>query len=385
MRSLKSGLVVIALSGLFGTVAVVGCSAEGTGGVLAVENDPTAPAPTGGSKLPPRGEDPTPGVSDGGKTDGGKKDGGPKAEAGVDAGPPPPVAGAACSTPNAIVKKPCGACGTTETVCLDDGKDAGTGTWSPYSLTCVDEIPGGCVPGSTAEEACGNCGTVKKTCTQFCEYSTTACQGEPKDSCVPGTVGFTTAGCVELQTYRNRTCGDACTWGNFSATCEGPTNANKLTISDAVNGTVAGTYLLSAAKMGSKVTGSCPTASVSSTTDHPYEIVEVKNATAQTAKVSAWLTGTPAIDTVMNAYATNLAPETAAALKACTVGVNDFCPSTLPCGADDDWSGLTGSQTIVIPPGQVVLIRFASYYPKSSASYVTTGNATLTVRTDVLQ
>ena len=33
MRSLKSGLLAIALSGLCGTVAVIGCSADGAGGI----------------------------------------------------------------------------------------------------------------------------------------------------------------------------------------------------------------------------------------------------------------------------------------------------------------------------------------------------------------
>jgi hypothetical protein len=137
--------------------------------------------------------------------------------------------------------------------------------------------------------------------------------------------------------------------------------------------------------VGPRVTGSCPGGTVSSTVDHPYEIVEIKNATAQTAKVSAWLMGTPAIDTVMWAYASNLPPQNDTQRAACSVGVNDFCPSTLPCSTDDAWSGLTGTNQIVIAPGQVALVQFSSYYPVSSASYVTTGAATLTVRTDVLQ
>jgi len=376
MRSLKSGLFAIAFSGVLGTVAVVGCSADGGGADIEENVAPTEPA-SSGSTLPPKGEPVDP--PDAGK-DAGKKDSGPKAEAGVDAGPPPPVEGTACPTLNTITQKNCGACGKAETVCLDDG--TGKGKWSPYG-GCTNELAGGCIPGTSVQEDCGNCGKVTKTCTQYCAYTSGSCTGQPANSCPPASVEYTNAGCA-AQSYRERTCAAACTWGNYTAGCAAPNNANKLTISGTVAGTAAGTFTLSASKMGPKVSGGCP-GSVSSTKDHPYEIVEIKNNTTKTATVSAWLSGTPAIDTVMWAYNTNLPPQDDTARKACKWGVNDFCPSSLPCTTDDDWSGLTGAtQSLVIPPGQVVLVQFAAYYPNSSATYVTTGAATLTVRTDVL-
>ena len=377
MRSLKSGLFAIAFTGLVGAAAVVGCSASGGDTGLGIDTPATDPTPGTGSMLPPRGMDPT-GDTDSGH-DAGHKDAS-KAETSVDAGPPPPVEGAACPTLNALGSKPCGACGTASTVCLPG--DAGTGVWSPYGA-CTGELAGGCVPGTVTMDDCGNCGKVTKTCTKYCAYSTSACMGQPANSCAPGSIDYTNAGCA-AQSYHNRSCGTTCTWGNYSMTCDAPINANKVTISATLTGTVVNTYTLSASKVGPRVTGSCPAATVSADTDYPYEIVEVKNATAQTAKVSAWLTGAASIDTVMAAYNTNLPPTTSAQLGACTWGVNDFCPSSLPCTTDDNWSGLTGTQQLVIPPGQVVLVRFQAYYGLSSAGSVNTGAATFTVRTDAL-
>lgn len=383
MRSLKSGLFAIALSGLFGTVAVIGCSASGGDDGIGTGELPTEPTADPPAVLPPPSAPVTGDMDSGTKADANKKDAAPKPEAGVDAGPPPPVEGTACTTLNEIGKKNCGACGKAETVCL-----AGpTGNkWSAYG-SCNNELVGGCVPGTTATVDCGNCGKQVKTCTQYCAYSAGACTGVPANSCVPTSIDYSTAGCTTAQTYRNRVCGATCQYGNYSATCDAPVNANKLTISLTAGTTpasnVSGNYTLSAAKVGYKVTGGCP-GSVSATADFPYEVVEVKNPSATlTAKVSAWNSGTPAIDNVMAAYYTNLAPQTSAQVGACSVGVNDFCPSSLPCTSDDNWAGLTGTQQITIPPGQVVLIRFQSYYAVGGGS-VSTGAATLTVRTDSL-
>jgi hypothetical protein len=383
MRSLKSSLFAIALSGLFGTAAVVGCSASGGDSGIGTEGEPTDPmmmdpGSSGGSKLPPPSKDDGSHMDAGG-TDSGKKDSGPKPEAGVDAGPPPPVEGTPCPTLNAIGSKKCGACGTSETVCLDDG--SGKGKWSMYGA-CNNELAGGCVPGTVTVEDCGNCGKVTKTCTQYCAYSSSACTGQPMNNCAPGDVDYTNAGCP-AQSYHNRTCGAACTWSNFSPTCDAPNNANKMTI-PAVGVTINQTFQLTAAKVGPRVTGSCPGATVTGT-DYPYEIVEIKNADAtKTAKVSVWNDGAPSIDALIVAYNTNLPPTTSTQLAACTWGVNDFCPSTLPCSAHDDWGGLTGTQQLVIPPGQVVLVRFGAYYGLSSAGETNTGPAPFYVRTDSL-
>jgi hypothetical protein len=379
MRSLKSGLFAIALSSVLGTIAVVGCSADGGGYTPEEQTSPTDPG-SSGSVVPPRGDDEED-PPDSGKADAAKKDSGPKPEAGVDAGPPPPVAGTTCTTLNAIAQKKCGACGKQETVCLDEG---GTKKWSVYGA-CQNELAGGCVPGTMVQEDCGNCGKVTKTCTQYCAYTSGTCMGQPVSSCAPGTTEYISAGCPTAQTYRNRACGAACTWGGVSATCEAPNNPNKLTISGTLNGIVTGNYTFAATKMGPRITGGCPGASVSTTVDHPYEIVEVKNATAQTAKIDAWLSGPTAIDTVMAAYATNLPPQNDTERKACKFGVNDYCPSSLPCTSQDEFSGLTGTQQIIIPPGQVVLVWFGSYYPKSSTTEVTTGAVTLSLKTAVLQ
>ena len=383
MRSLKSGLFAIAFAGLAGTIAVVGCSADG-GGTGVEDTDAAADPGSSGSVVPPKGDDPTP--PDGGK-DAGKKDSGPKPEAGVDAGPPPPVEGTACSTLNAIAQKNCGACGKAETVCLGGAGDSGAGTWSPYG-PCNNELAGGCTPGAVVTENCGNCGKVVKTCTQYCAYTSGACTGQPANSCVPGTVDYTSAGCA-ASTYRNRTCDATCVYGSYSAACTEPVNANKMTISATVGSVVSAPWTLAAAQVGKKVSGSCGAGggSVSSTATYPYVAVEVKNPTAQAATVQMYHTGagTP-LDTLIWVYSSTLPPMTDAQLGACNFGASDSCSVTItgntdPCGntagggSSLDWAGV---DNVVIPAGGKVLVY--------SAGYGTTelGPFTLNLRTKAL-
>lgn len=362
MRSLKSGLIAIALTGIFGTVAVIGCSADGAGTGIETETDPVEPTPGSGSVVPPRGNEPEPPpVTDAGS----KKDASPKPEAGVDAGPPPPVEGTTCTTPDKIVKKKCGVCGEAETVCLDDGTGA---KWSPYGQ-CTKELPNGCTPGTT--QPCGNCGT--QTCTQFCGWG--ACTGQPANSCAVGTVDYTTAGCSVPSTYRNRTCGATCTYGSFGA-CEEPIHANKMTISNTAGAVVSAQWTLSAAKVGKKPS-SCG-GSVSSAATYPYEVVEVKNAGAASATVQLYHSGSGVpLDTVMWAYNKTL-PPTDLTLAACDFGVGDSCVTGDPCGnaanagSTYDWAGI---DNVVIPAGGKILVYSAGY----SAGEV--GNFTLNIKT----
>jgi hypothetical protein len=378
MRSLKSGLFAIAFSGLAGAMAVVGCSADG-GGSGVDETDAAADPGSSGSVVPPK-TDPTP--TDAGK-DASKKDSGPKIEAGVDAGPPPPVEGTPCSTPNKIAQKNCGACGKAETVCLATG-DSGTGTWSPYGA-CNNELAGGCTPGTVVTEDCGNCGKVTKTCTQYCAFTAGACTGQPVPSCVPGTVTYTNAGCA-ASTYRSQTCGATCTLGAVSATCAEPVNANKMTISASVGGVVTAQWTLAATQVGKKVSGTCSAANVSSTATYPYVAVEVKNPTAQAATVQMYHSGTGMpLDTLIWVYNVTL-PPTDATLGTCNYGASDSCSVTItgntdPCGnsanggSSLDWAGV---DNVVIPANGKVLVYSAGYGSSEL------GNFNLNLRTKAL-
>jgi hypothetical protein len=382
MRSLKSGLFAIAFAGLFGTAAVVGCSADGGGSGIDTESDPTLPDPgSSGSVVPPKGDDPAP-PPDAGKGDAGKKDSGPKPEAGVDAGPPPPVEGTPCTTLNEIKQKNCGACGKAETVCLADGS-TGMGKWSTYGA-CGNELSGGCVPGTSVTEACGNCGTVTKTCTQYCAYSAGACMGQPANSCVPGSIDYTTAGCG-VSTYRNRTCGATCTYGSYSATCTEPVNPNKMTISGTLNGVVTAQWALTATQVGKKVSGTCGVGSVSTTATYPWQAVEVKNPTALTATISVYHSGTgKPLDTLIWVYKKTLPPNDDASLGACDFGAADSCITGDPCGnatatpsgSSLDWAGL---ENVTIPPGGKVLVYSAGY------GSTVLGNFNLNLKTTKLQ
>jgi hypothetical protein len=387
MRSLKSSLYVIALSGIFGTVAIVGCSADGGGAGIDTEASPTEPG--SGSVVPPRGDDTSNTASDGGPTTP-KKDGGTtKAEAGVDAGPPPPVEGDACPKLNEIGKKACGACGTAKTVCLDDG--TGKGTWSPYG-TCEGELVGGCTPGTVVDEACGNCGTTKKTCTQYCAFTSTACTGQPANSCAPGSTDFTTAGCAVASTYRNRQCGETCTWSGYSA-CETPTTNNKMTAPATVGGVVSAQWSLAGA---TKRPGtSCPSVISASAATYPYSVVEITNPSAtKVAEVTVYQsqspTGKPNFDLVLWTYNGAALPMTDALLGACANGYEDYCIDGVAvadniCGNTSSNYYFAALDKISIPAGGKILVYSATFSSSPSAATLGDGTFMLNVTTTKLQ
>ena len=359
MGSFKSGLCAIALASLVGTAAVVGCSASGTDGVAGT-TDPTVPPPDNTAVLPPATDSGDPPVVDA-STDTSKKDSGPKPEAGVDAGPPPPVPGAACPTVNAVGTKPCGACGVAETLCLDDGTGTGKNKWTAYGQ-CTGEIPDGCTPGTIVTEDCGNCGKLTKTCNQFCAFAVTACAGQPVNNCKAGTLEYSGAGCPTASTYRNRTCGVACTWGAYSPTCEMPVNDIVFNIGAVAGATTTKVITFTAARVGTRLTGSCPSANLSAPVNHPYQFVEVHNPTAKAAKVTVYVSqpaGGALVDTVMTAYANPIQPMDDPSRKACRDGVNDDSFGDVALTGNTIFSIL---KAVAIPAGGSVLVWVGAYY-----------------------
>jgi hypothetical protein len=355
--SLKSGLIALGFAGFLGFAAIVGCSASGDSGV-GEDTSPTNPD-DGTSHLPPpssNGEQPADAGKDANKSDGAKQD------SGYDAGPPPPTPGTACTTLNEKKSKTCGMCGKAETICLDDGSGK-TGKWSDYG-PCENET-GVCKPGDT--QACGNCGT--QTCTNYCAWS--ACGGQPANSCSPGTIDYTTAGCATPGSYRNRTCSGTCTWSNYSATCEEPNNPNKLTIAGAVNGTVTGSYNLTAAKVGKRPPlYTCNTGALSTTADYPYELVELRNDTGKTASVTV-TAPKGAFRVTIASYNTNIPPQTDAALVSCT-------------DADYNFTSYDAVITLSMPANARYLVRITSYYAMSDVGQTSTGTASISAVTTAL-
>jgi len=384
MRSFKSGLLALAISGLFTTAAFVGCSADG-GSTITPEQDPTDPGP--GAVLPPPsgGDDDDDVDSDSGKKDAGKADSGKK-DATVDAGPPPPVPGTACTVDSETRDRACGACGKQKTVCLDEG----TGKkWTEYGA-CENEIAGGCVPGTTVDEECGNCGTVKKTCTAFCAYTSGTCTGQPVGNCKKGTVEYITAGCPTAGTYRTRTCADTCTWGSTTTTCDTPTTSNQMTIANGVGGTVSATWSLTGT---TKRPSSCPGTVSATSSAAPYAVVEVTNPSAtKTAEVTIYQsqssTGKANIDMVLWTYAGNALPMTDTALGACTKGIEDYCMGSgtpiadAPCGNTGSNFYFAGFAGATIPPGGKILVYSAAY---TSTTVLGDGTFNLNIKTDKLQ
>lgn len=369
MRSLKSGLFAIAFAGLIGSAAVIGCSADGGGTDLGQGNDPTTMPPdpnagTSGSVVPPKTPDGTPDMDAGTVT---KKDAAPKAEAGVDAGPPPPVEGTACSTPNAKASKSCGMCGKAETLCL--AEDGGA-QWGPYGQ-CLNEVVGGCMPGAT--RACGNCGT--QTCSAYCGWG--SCTGQPAGACPAGSVDYTTASCSTPNTYRSRTCSATCAWDNYSATCAEANTPNKMTV-PALNGVVSAQWTVAGS---TKRPSTCPDTIDASSEVVPYVAVQVTNPTAKTAVVSLYqsksVTGKPDFDMVLWRYNGTGLPMSDAALGACVGSVADSCTGTAasnPCGNTGSNYDFAGMDNVSIPAGGSILVYSGAY-----GSFTTIGDGTFTL------
>ncbi|MEA2750011.1 MAG: hypothetical protein QOI41_4154, partial [Myxococcales bacterium] len=373
MRSLKSGLFAIALAGLVGSAAVIGCSADGGGaaidqGSMVDPNQPDPNAGSSGSVVPMKTPDT---MMEAGLTDA-KKEAGPKPEAGVDAGPPPPVPGTACTTANEIAKKTCGACGKAEAVCLDDGTAK---KWSDYGV-CGNELAGGCTPGAT--QACGNCGT--QTCSAFCGWG--ACTGQPMNSCAPGGVDLVSAGCP-ANTYRQRTCKADCSFGNTSLTCDPP--PTYLNVAPAVGGLNSTIITFTAAQTTKRISGSCPGATLSSTVT-PYNYFEIRNPTAKIATVSVFHSQAPGggiPDTIIASYAGATAPANDTQRAACVEGVGDF--GSVALTGDGNFASLTGTSAVTIPAGGSITVYSANYYAVDPANAdAAIGNIKINVKTDNL-
>lgn len=217
MRTIKYGLFAIATGSLFGSLVVVGCSAQG--GIddtplelSSADSDAQVTEDSASTILPPS-NNPNDAAPDAATKDAGKdagKDAPDDDDAGDDAGPSPEP-GDACPTRNQLVTRSCGKCGKQQAVCQSD-VDAGL-AWSVYG-PCVNEM-GECVPGETM--ACGDCGTT--TCSNLCGWG--VCQNEPSNHCSPGSIGRTTAGCPSGG-FKSRSCGDTCQWSTYSLACNLP-------------------------------------------------------------------------------------------------------------------------------------------------------------------
>ncbi len=375
-------LGTVALSGILGFVVVTGCSATGSDAVTddasdaaPAQDDPKLPPGSGGGDDSP----PPPPPKDAGK------------DTGVDAGPPPPTPGTSCSEPNKIVSKKCGACGTQSTVCLatvDGGGDGGVGvgTWTDYP-PCEGELPGGCIPGTTATAACGNCGTQTKTCSNYCAWTVSACAGQPTDSCVPLSLDFSTAGCTQADTFRQRSCKADCTWNNFSTTC-GAAPAI-IQVPPTVGSASSTIVTLTSTKTILRLTGdtTCPVAGISPTLATAYEYVQIHNPNAKTATVTIFDSLAPGgvvFHTVLASYNGATPPSTDTARKACVKGMNIFGDDTIT--GDSNFASLSDTDRPTIPPNGDITIynaAFAKYDPTKPAD--STGSVKLTVQLDALE
>lgn len=376
MGRLGSRLVATAIVCALGTIMFAGCSADGTTedfpATEPASNEPTASLPAGSSGGEPD-EEP---VGDAGK----KKDAG-KQDAGKDAGPPPPEPGDSCTELNEIVEKKCGACGKQSTVCLEG--DAGTGYWSSYGA-CTGELVGGCIPGESVTEECGNCGTRVRVCSAYCTLSSPQCTGQPADSCPPGSIDLTAAGCTTPNTYRARTCKADCSYNPYGACAAPPTTINVAPTVGSVSSTIA---VLSSSKMLPRLTGTCPNATLSTTITSPYTYIQVKNTLAKTVTVSIYNTIAPdggVFDTTLASYVGAVAPTTEAARKTCDKGV--AISGTASLTGDIKFASLDNTRKVTIPAGGTVSVYVAAEKAyDASKPAESTGPVKLNVKTESLE
>jgi hypothetical protein len=379
MGSVRSQVVAVALATAMGVGLIVGCSASGDSDAVD-ETNPTDPSTPPPATLPPPGN--PPGAVDASTPPPAKKDAGK--DSSVDAGPPPPVPGTACSTLDEVKKKPCGACGQQSTICLAPSGDAGGGTWTEYG-PCGGELVGGCVPGTVVSESCGNCGTRTKTCSQYCGFSTGACTGEPASSCVPGAVDLSNAGCG-ADTYHQRTCQSTCTYANFGAACDAaPTT---ITVGPTVGNVTSTIVTLTSTQTATRLGGTCPTATLTAaTTTTPHAYIKVHNPLAKSVVVSVYDSIAPGgvvFPTVLASYGA-ATPTTDVQRKACAKGVNDFGNDLLT--GDSDFASLDDAEgnAVTIPANGTVTIYNAAYNKYSAATpSLSTGKVKLNVRLETI-
>jgi hypothetical protein len=371
MVGLRSGLAVLAAAGVVGLVLVAGCSADGSGSVVD-DGTPTEPDPQAQLPPPSGGDSGTP--QDGGK---------PKPDAGkdgsVDAGPPPPVPGTACTVVDEVRKKKCGACGEQGAICLAGSGGAGP-KWSEYS-PCENDLAGGCIPGTIVDEPCGNCGTRKKTCTQYCAFTTGTCTGQPASSCVPGNVDLSNAGCTVADTYRQRSCQTNCTYTTFSAACSAPPTS--LEVGPNVGSVTSTIALLDEGAILPRLSGACPNATPSTTVSTPAVHLQVHNPLAKAATVAIYNSIAPGgavIKTYMAAYDGAAVPATDAERKACVKGVGTYGTTALT--GNTSFASLDGTRAVTIPAGGTVTVYVGAYYAYDPANPTqSTGKVKLNVQT----
>lgn len=373
-RSVRAGLAAALSSCVVVSFVIVGCSAEG-GTDSFLDQSPQEPE---GQQLP-----------QGSKNDGAvdapfvQPDSG-KAETGVDAGPPAPTPGSACSTQDEIVQKTCGACGKQATICQPNA-EAGGLTWSKYSEPCTGETPGGCIPGTQVQEACGMCGTMTRTCNNVCTFPTTTCVGQPTNACIIGGFDFTNAGCSAPDTFKRRTCGSNCQYDQFGECGPPPTYVKVPVIAQQVNYTIA---KLVSTKTIAKLTGTCGAATppTISTTITPYTYIEVHNDNAKSAVVTIFNSLAPGgttFKTNLAAYNGVTVPTGAEARKACVKGVDTSGNSSLT--GSTMFSSLDGTYAVTIPANGKVLVYVAAHNAYDAANpTASTGLVKVNVRLDSL-
>ncbi len=371
MRPIKIGFLAFSAFAVTAAIAGPGCTEtvvdpveedSGLAADVGTGNDAVAPKDSGkdSATVQDSGKDSTPTFNDSG-TDASRDGSADASDSSVADGGSSPATGTACTTVGFIYPKKCGFCGTSEAACEADMKVGVYGA-------CSGEVVDGCMPGTTRSSACGLCGTKSEICQNNCQWASGTCMGEPVGACAPGNVKYTTAGCTTANTFRKQTCGTTCQYGAPEPPPCKPKDTG-VAIATTVGGTV--TFSGELSKLTDQIprqgSGTCPT--TPSTTSTSYAYVEVKNTTAQAAKVEIWFdapAGGTDIDTVVTTYPGNVIPTTPAARNACTNTVNDFC-STLPCTGS--WSGLVGTAAVSIPAGGSILVYHAAYFSDDTGPF----------------
>ncbi len=315
--------------------------------------------------------------------------------------------GTPCLPAGTVQQRACGLCGTESRVCLNTGAGAVWQTWG----SCVGEVDGGCVPGTSATAPCGLCGTVQRTCVATCTWIEGICSNEPVNACEPGLMEYTDGLSCGADAGRVRTCqqpsadGGAdggpggCTWGAYSADCRGPLTT--LEVSNVVGQAVGLTVPF--VQQNIEVYRSYANDGGANCTVYTYDagssyadragLVKVTNTTAKTVVATLWAgaasTGTPATDIKLTMY--NGAQLPPPSYANCSRYAGGNCSQYYACSGvpttafaafytTTDGGGLTDKVTLA--PGASVVVYVADYsysyyppYPDSAALFARTDQA----------
>ncbi len=285
--------------------------------------------------------------------------------------------GSPCTAAGAVEQRPCGFCGTQNRICLDKG--AGP-VWQPWG-GCANEVPNGCVAGTSFNESCGSCGTRPVQCTSLCTKVVGLCS-EPTNACEPGFIEYADGLSCDAGSGRTSVCEKprpdggpgGCTYSLYSLNCvSAPTTLSVPTVLGDMSGT---TFTLSGTMNGLRQNGldaGCYPYSTSGSYTSPYAYVRVLNPNNKPALVTLWAGNPPdaggmfgyTAGIVIATYPAQPTPitnfDSCTSYDMCSYSSAQYCQLDAGFGLTSDGGPTTSPRPLVPANGEILLV-VSGYY-----------------------